>query len=257
MTMVPSGSDQSGLMSFGQTELEPGSLVPPRVKIIQQMSAEATRDEEPAKLGDLYNTLTGENFGTKLEFIPLVPFQQRILLVRDERREGINLALGNSGFALLSEGTGLKCRSFDMYQGQGEPGLACNECPLRAWEGNNPPLCTETYNVASMTMLGELIILSFQKSSAKVGKRVFSMIRMRPQAPWTRVYEIRTSKVSNDKGTFAVPDVVVSQSQVPDELMSQAIAWARQLKGARIDVTPIDEEDEATGPEPDGEGLPF
>jgi hypothetical protein len=235
-------------LSLGKTELDAGDLVMPRVKVVQKMSDEI--DQKVAEEGDFFNTLTGENYGKALRFIPLLPFKQRVFLVRDEKRAAINAALTGAGLGLLSEGNGLKCRSFDMALGRGEPGVACDECPLSQWDGNIPPLCSETYNVAAMTELGELIILSFVKSSARTGKRVFSMLRMRPGAPWASIYEAKTRSEKNDKGTFAVPEVTVTKDPTPTELLAQALAWAHQLKGVQIDVTPIDEEDGAEAPAP-------
>lgn len=240
--------DNDTSITLGATHLDAGDFIPPRVKIVQAMSAEANAEKDPAKVGDLVNTLTGENYGQATDFIPLQTFKQRIMLVRDERRPAIEAALGRP----ISEGNGLKCRSFDMMQGQGEPGGACAECPLMLWDGNTPPLCSETYNVAAMTDLGDLIILSFSKSSAKTGKRLFSMLRMSHEKPWTRVYALTTRKEKNDRGVFAVPEVKATGVKTPPELLRVGAEWARQLTGMTIDVSPVDEpvEEEDAGPAP-------
>jgi len=239
--------DQDTRITLGQTGLDSTDFIPPRVKVVQQMSKEATADENPAKMGDLVNTLTGENYGPKLRFIPLMPFKQRVFLSRAERRDKVEAALG----VPLSEGDGLKCRSLDMLTGIGEPGIECFACPLSKWDGGTPPLCTETYNVAAMTELGDLIILSFSKSSAKVGKRMFSVLRMRREKPWTRVFELSTAKTSNDKGTYAVPDVKITTDETPPELLAVALEWGHQLAGGPIDVSPaVDDEEADTGPAP-------
>lgn len=242
--------DQQNSIQVGQTNLGAGDFVPPRVKVVQAMSAEATADPPLGKVGDLYNTLTGENYGKSLEFIPIQPFKQRVFLVRDERRPTIEEALG----APLSEGNGLKCRSLDMYQGIGEPGILCNECPLAKWgPQNQPPLCTETYNVAAMNELGDLVFLSFAKSSAKVGKRMFSMLRLSHAQPWTKVYSMTTRKQTNDRGTFAVPEVTVTGKDVPPELLRVGQEWARQLTGVVVDVSPVEMDEE----EPEPAEAPF
>lgn len=242
---LPAVRDQdSSLMSFGQTELDSGDLILPRVKVVQQMSDEAQDDR--AKAGDFFNTLTGENYGTALRFVALQAFKQRVMLVRDERRPAINAELVEAGLAELSEGNGLKCRSFDMSHGQGEPGIACDDCPLSKWhEGNQPPYCSETYNVAAMDETGALIILSFSKSSARVGKQLFSMLRLRPGMPWQVVYEAKTRQEKNDKGTFYVPTVVSTGEAPATELLTQARDWATKIRGVQIEVTPIDEEEGA------------
>lgn len=229
----------SALINVGQTKLDAGDFVPPRVKVVQQMSDEVATKK--ASAGEFYNTLTGENFGEELRFIPIIPFKQRILLVRSEKRPAIEQALGTE----LSEGDGLKCRSYDMEQGIGEPGTECGPCPLAQWgEGNKPPLCTETYNIAALTELGDLIFLGFSKSSAKVGKKLFSMTRMSAGAPWSKIYKVTTHAEKNDKGNFFMPDVVVD-GPTPSELLPAALQWARELGAMTIDVTPVDEEDGA------------
>lgn len=230
-------------LSLGQTQLDASDLILPRVKLVQKMSDEFDAKGDGPKEGDFLNVLTRENYGPTLRFVPLVPFKQRVLLVRDERRAAIVKALEGAGYTEpLSEGKGLKCRSYDMFTGIGEPGIACNDCPLSKWEGNTPPLCTETYNVASMTEYGELIILSFAKSSAKAGKALFSMIRMKPGAPWQAIYEVESRSQKNDQGTFAVAEARRTTDPLSPELLQQAVTWAGQLEGAMIDVTPVDEE---------------
>lgn len=230
-------NDNSAAITLGQTHLDAGDFVPPRVKVVQQMSDEVANKQ--ASAGDFFNTLTGENYGTELRFIPIMPFKQRILLVRQDRRDKIETALG----AALSEGDGLKCRSFDMEQGVGEPGIPCDSCPLSKWgEGNTPPLCTETYNMAALNEIGDLIFLGFQKSSAKVGKKLFSMTRLTAGAPWTKVYKAQTHQEKNALGTFFVPAVTVDGA-TPEDMLPQAISWARQLGSMVIDVTPTDDEE--------------
>lgn len=244
--MVPA---EDSRMDLGRTELDAGDLVLPRIKIVQAMSAEATDDPTRAAPGEFFDTLRQRNLGTSLRFVPLLPFKQRVFLVRDEKRATIDAALAAGGLEPLSEGDGLKCRSYDMIHGQGDPGVLCEECPLSKWgDGNQPPLCSETYNVAAMDELGEMIILSFAKSSAKTGKRVFSMLRMQPGQPWTSILEATTRKEKNDLGVFFVPDVRATGEPTPTELLSQAVKWAMQLKGTTINVTPDDEEEAGETP---------
>ena len=231
-------------LTLGQTQLDSSDLVMPRVKVVQAMSQEA--QDGKAKQGEFWNTLTGENYGESLRFIPLLPFKHRIFILRDERRKDVETFASSKGLVItFSEGTGLKCRSLDFYQGIGEPGMECNACPLKDWmDGGIPPYCSETYNLAAMTELGDLIILSFSKSAAKVGKQAFSMLRLARgggAAPWVNIYEAETSKRSNERGTFAVP-AVRKVGETPPELLKVALQWAGQLAGTVIDVSPIDED---------------
>lgn len=226
MTMQPYSD---GSLTFGQTKLDAGDFVPPRVKICQQMSQEVA--DKKAEAGDFFNTLTGENYGTSLKFVPIQPFKQRIFLVREEKRAIIEAATGIS-----VEGQGLACRSYDMVTGTGDPGGECSQCPLAVWNERQPPFCTETYNVAALTELGELVFLGFQKSSAKIGKNLFSMLRLSMQAPWSRVYSVTSRQTKNALGNFYVPDVTREGDIPAPELMKAAIGWAQQLSGQNIDV---------------------
>lgn len=241
--MVPAEDNR---MDLGQTQLDAGDLVLPRIKIVQSMSAEATDDPARAQVGEFFDTLRNRALGTTLRFVPLLPFKQRVFLVRDEKRAAIDAELVAAGLEALSSGDGLKCRSYDMIHGQGDPGIECEACPLSKWgDGNTPPRCSETYNVAAMDELGEMIVLSFAKSSAKAGKRLFSMLRMQPGQPWSSILEATTRKEKNDLGVFFVPDVRATGEATPTELLAQAVKWAIQLKGTTIDVTPPDEEEAA------------
>jgi len=254
-----------GSISFGQTDLRPGDFIPPRVKIVQLMSDE--NQTGLAKPGDFWNTLTSESYGSTLKFLPIQQFMNRVLLVRDERKDEVEAALsdgrkGKDAFHFAEGNSTLKCRSLDMQHGQGEPGIDCDACPLSKWRpGNLPPLCTEVYNVAALHEDGDLIIIQFQKSSAKAGKRMFSMMRFVTPGtpPWTRFYEATThDETIKGKGTFAVPVVAKTPEVPPTELMRQAQSWFTQLSGlGPIDVTPADD-DEASIDDTVGDGdSPF
>lgn len=239
-------------ISFGQTQLDPADLIMPRVKILQAQSAEVNDDSLDVKVGEWFNTLTSVSYGPVLRFVPIVPFKQRVFLVRQERVAAINAALAGAGLVgFEKDAQGLKCRSYDMVQGRGEPGIACEACPLSQWLDGEAPLCSETYNVAAASEEGELIVLSFAKSSARVGKQLFSMIRMRPGARAT-LFEASTYAEKATKGTFQVPRIKPGD-MAPPELIRQANDWARLLEGAGpIDVTPDED-----GGGPAGEGDPF
>lgn len=230
---------QESQITFGQEHLDATDFIPPRVKVVQAMSQEAV--DGKAKVGDFFNTLTGENYGAVLKFIPLTTFKNRVLIVRPEKRDDINDALTAAGLPASVEGDGLQCRSLDMVQGTGTPGMECAVCPLAEWRGAKlPPLCSESYNITAMNELGDLIILSFSKSAAKTGKKLISTMRMRREKPWTNVFELSTHTEKNDRGTFAVPDFKQTPERTDDALLRQAQAWLEVVTGRVIDVTPDD-----------------
>jgi hypothetical protein len=134
-----------------------------------------------------------------------------------------------------------------MISGTGFPGIACEACPLSKWDELTPPFCTETYNVAAATDEGELIVLSFSRSSARVGKQLFSMIRMRPGARAT-VFEAVSKSENGKLGSYSVPTIRPLKMAGPD-MVRQGNAWASRLQGVTIDVSPdaADDNDESSG----------
>jgi hypothetical protein len=234
---VPAQPPDQSLMSFGQTRLDPGDIIMPRVKILQAQSAEVADASLGVNPGEFFNVLTSTSYGDKLRFVPILPFKQRLFLYRSERLPVVNQALVAAGLAKFDKGEqdGLKCRSYDMEQGQGNPGIACHECPLSQWIDNEPPLCTETYNVAASSEEGELIVLSFAKSSARQGKQMFSMIRMRPGAQAT-IFEAVTASEQGKKGTYYAPRIRPVE-RAPEELIREVRRWATQLQGVTLDVS--------------------
>lgn len=244
--MVPASG--GAMMSFGQTELDPGDIIMPRIKLMQAQSAEAVGKDAVGKAGEFLNTLTQVNLGDSFQFVPILPFKQRVLLVRANKRDAINAALSEIHHQIPDDANGLVCRSYDMMQGRGDPGIDCNECPLSKWDGQIPPLCTETYNVAAASEEGELIVLSFSRSSAKQGKQLFSMIRMRPGA-MADLFTISSRSETGREGNYFVP-MVRPGERAPDELIRQANTWRSMLAGAGpIDIAP-DEPDEDAGDNP-------
>ena len=241
-------------ISFGSSDLDAEDFIPPRVKIVQAMSDERSQGVDE---GAFFNTHTSEDYGSTLTFIPIGTFKNRILLVRTERRKEINAALKKAGIPVLGNDIeGLACRSLDMQVGRGTPGVECGACPLSQWTGDDnmsPPLCSETYNVTAINDQGDLIILGFSKSSAKVGKRMFSMMRLTSGKPWKSQYEATTVEQKGAQGRYMVP-VIKKTGTPPPELMRLAEEFAAQLAGVVIDAAPVDEED-APPPPAEGEAV--
>ena len=136
---------------------------------------------------------------------------------------------------------------------RGRDSIEWEQCPFSHWRDKEPPLCTETYNVAAVTEEGELIVLSLAKSGAREGKKLFSMIRMRPNAAVTVFSATSRSESLKGKGTFQVPVIVPTSERAAPELLKDIARWRQELGAAGpIDITPDD--DEPTG---EGEGNPF
>lgn len=250
-------------MNFGSTALDATDFIPPRVKILQPMSAET--NDGGGSPGDWYNTLTGDNYGPSMTIVPITPLKQRVFLVRaGAKRDVADERLEAAGLTPLGDREGLACRSLDMLIGLGQPGdelaqrrdghgdpQGCPQCPLSKWVGQEPPPCTETYNVVGVTLdTGDLVIVSMAKSGAKAGKRLFSMLMLgRAGArPWARAYELSTTQQRNKLGTFWTPNVKAAPEPPPTDVMREAERWYPQFTGRIIDVTQAAASEDAEDP---------
>src|SRR5262249_37088660 len=85
--------------------------------------------------GRCFNTITKENYGGRVQLVPLLFYKTRIL------------------FGPMDEGGGLRCSSQDNLIGIGEPGGTCVKCPLsqfgsaRNGEGKGTA-CNQFFNYA-------------------------------------------------------------------------------------------------------------
>lgn len=249
MSLVPTNNQ----IEVGATNLGAGDFIPPRVKVVQQMAKEAA--DKKAEAGDFYNTLTGQNYGPSLTVVPLFTFQNRVFITRaGDRKKEADAKLVAAGLEPLpADADGLMCRSVDTVVGNGDPGIRCADCPLAQWEGRTgAPLCSETYNLVAITEEGDVVFIGMSKSSAKVGKRINSVLRMTTRSPWASMWKFTTTQESNTKGIFYVPDFTAHVEQTPPELMGEAARFARMFAGAPIDVTEDAAQEEAPATD-----LPF
>lgn len=190
----------------GLEGVETDMLIIPRVKLVQKTSIET--DIEGISAGFLVNSVTKEKIGniindpdsaikTTVKIIPIVNGKSRLY------------------FKEIEQGGGLLCRSNDGKFGIGEPGGVCANCPMIEW-GNNKeaPSCTELINVYVMVEGYDYpmpLVLSFGRSSMSAGRQFINYFFMdskrNKKNPWYFKYELRTKKISNEKGVFFVYDI--------------------------------------------------
>jgi hypothetical protein len=230
--MVPGQSIVAGVDTLDSTD-----FTIPRVRLLQSVSAEV--QEGLAKPGTLKNSLTGEEYGDRLDFVPVLVFKSRI---RFDVKE-------------------LKCRSNDAVTGVGDPGGACAECPYAEWgENREAPECAVVYNYPSIILDangqsdGMPVAVSLMRTSTPAAKKLNTMLKFDPKGS---VYELFTEKRENEKGKFYVFSVRKKRALTPQE--RQAVLELRQmLAGKRIEVEQ-DAEDAfvggASGDMPSGAGA--
>jgi hypothetical protein len=171
-----------GFENFGTDD-----LIIPYAKLMQPLSPEV--EDEIAKPGDIINSLNKENFGTELTFIPLIFQKKRIKWIGREAGGGIDCQSLNSRYPSIGK----------LYAS------LCRECQFSKWskEGEAPE-CTEFLDFPAMTEEGQLIVVSFCKTSYKAGKQLVNTARFSGGDLFSKKYTLTTKKEKNDKGTYFV-----------------------------------------------------
>jgi hypothetical protein len=113
--------------------LDQSDLAMPRIMMAQAMSKAVQSDE--VEKGNWYLYPDNMQLGEKIDVVLLNMFKSLLY---------------------FEPGQGLLCRSFDLVQGVGTPGIECDKCPLQKWlpkeEGGGPPKCRLAYNYTAMVV---------------------------------------------------------------------------------------------------------
>jgi hypothetical protein len=163
-------------------------IIQPRLKINQAMSPMVVEGE--AAPGTLANSITNYVYGKEITIQPIKIFKNRIKWL--DREDG-----------------GFDCRSTDGRIGDkyGD----CMQCEFSKWTNGEPPECNAIINALGIVrdneneeVNGELIIVSFIKTSYGEGRQLVSKILYTGKDVFFRKYKIATKSMKNEKGTFFI-----------------------------------------------------
>lgn len=187
----------------------------PKLRLSQAMSKANTlyatsRGKEGVSMGNWYNSADGKSLGDTVYFVPVDMRKSRAYFV---------------------PGTGLMCRSFDLVQGVGNPGIMCEGtpeerltvpsehrgCELRLWNDRTPPPCGLTYNFPGF-VIPEIddpkntkpinVILQMRSTSTRAAREMITRVMNDGERIWSNcIFELGVESQSNAKGTFFVPTV--------------------------------------------------
>jgi hypothetical protein len=208
----------------GQEKIEANDLQMPRIKLLQPLSPEAEDGDNQA--GDMLNSLTHENYGKELTFIPIVHFKSRIYWKPRE------------------EGGGILCSSMDAQRpNKTEYAKSCGECDKKNWdnETKTAPECVIYYNFIVIPEGTNVpVALSMEKTKLKAAKKLISLAKYAGGNldMFAKKYKITTKKEKNDRGSWFTY-VVDPVGYVTEAEYKGAEAAYESLKGIAI---PIDQE---------------
>jgi hypothetical protein len=231
-------------------QLDSGDLVIPRIKISQGLSKvnmlyATSRGKEGVQMGDWYHTTTGKSLGETIYFIPC-----------DMRKSR----------SLFEQGRGLRCRSFDLLRGEGDPGILCEGtaeeihtvpaddrgCVYRLWSedeaGNRvAPPCGITYNYPGFVIVDidnpehtELLqgMLQLRSKATRAARKINTAFTTYGGGEWHRlIMEITAASETNTKGTYFVPEAELYASADEPEyerIYKRAGMFARSVGAADL-----------------------
>jgi hypothetical protein len=198
-------------------QIDAGDLIIPKLRLTQAMSKtnllyQTSKGSQGVQQGNWCHSQSNENLGETVFFIPVDMRKSRALFV---------------------QGQGLMCRSFDLLNGEGDPGGSCQGsmeemltvpaenrgCPLRLWNDKQPPKCGMTYNFVGLIIRESEIedpskakplrgVLQLRSASTGVAKQINTYMVNEGQGVWHNiVLELGVEVKTNPRGTFYVPTV--------------------------------------------------
>lgn len=179
----------------------------PRLKLMQALSPEVA--DGVAKDGDMVNSITKENYGTSLEFIPILAAKSRILWLP------------------RIDGGGIACSAPDGKHGSVNGD--CTICNRKSWQGKTPPECTGVLNFISLVLKKDakpdLACVGFIKTSYVAGKSLLNILSYKNADTFTYTYTLSSEKKSNDFGKFNVLQVRDTNKKTDEAIYKIAEAF--------------------------------
>jgi hypothetical protein len=233
----------------GFEEVGAGDVKVPRLAVAQALTPqleETNANHIPGlKKGDFFNTVTGDNFGSKIQIIPLLKFGNRIR------------------FGDMDKGGGILCRSDDMIHGVGDNPVngVCAKCPYAqfgsARDGaGKGTACSEFMNFPALAAVNgkvdaeNTMIWSAKSSHIDAAKQLVGLAMRRrlansQRAPmWAGIYTLESKLKKFTEKLAAYVITVDNAGWVPDagvSFVKSAFDFMHDLREQRRLTTDADE----------------
>lgn len=230
-------------------QIDAGDMILPKLRLTQAMSKtnllfQTSKGAQGVQQGNWCHS-SNENLGETCFFIPVDMRKSRALFV---------------------QGQGLMCRSFDMLNGEGDPGGSCQGsmeemltipaenrgCPLRLWNDKTPPKCGMTYNFVGLILRESDIdniarakpltgVLQLRSASTGAAKQIITDVMQEANGVWHHIiFELGVEIKTNPRGTFYTPTIDrYDTTDAPgyERVLRQAVSMARSLGNMNLRST--------------------
>lgn len=175
----------------GAEEITSEDIAIPRIRLLQNLSAEIQDKKTGAEPGKLIHSITGKISDT-IEFIPVRLSKTRIMFDADNR----------TGSPL--------CMSRDNITGS--DGTLCKDCENAQWKEGSPPICNQTYNY--LAILPEQVgkeflpcIISFLRTSIQAAQKLNAQVQSTRKPFWEVVWKLVPQERKFKKGAAYILNV--------------------------------------------------
>lgn len=227
--------------SRGAEDITRDDMVTPRLAIAQANSPQRKKLDpsfiDGLEEGDIFNTVTGEIYGTKLDVVPLFFFKQRMM---------------------FDDNNSILCQSFNGVDGGRLHPSDCATCPHAQFkndEEDSRPDCNTLFNYMALLPSNELAALSLKSTGLKAAKQLNAKVRMSKLDMFARVLHLESVSMTRKNNQFWGYKLELGEF-VPKKLYDAASSLFEDLRGKNINLDTKGLDDEGQGPI-DEKGIPF
>lgn len=210
----------------GLEDMDQSDVALPRLGLCQDLTPQRKKSNanfiEGLECGQFFNTVTGQIYGDKVQFVPLFFFKSRIY------------------FEDINKGGGMLCQSLNAKTGGKFSPESCETCKFASWddpEGSKDgrPKCGLFFNYVGLLPNADLIAVSFKSTGLKIARQWNSLIRLTNLPMYAKTYFLDSIEMTKNNNTFSTIKVTPGTFVSP-EFYAQAKTYFDALREKKIEV---------------------
>lgn len=215
---------------LGLEQADKSDYILPRLAMSQDLSPQTKKSRpeyiQGLKVGEFFNTVSKQIYGTSVEVVPLFLTKNRIKFKKPV-------------------GSGIDCQSPNGKTGGRISPQSCAACPHSSFgPAGEKPECDEFKNLVCLMSTGELIVVSAKSSTIKVMKQWLSMIRMTNLPTFAFRYRLQVVEETRNGNTYGQL-AFERLGHTPEKMFSQAETFFQGLRDKDIQVDTTGQDDDA------------